>query len=89
MSVKTKSDRNYCIISLRGASPFPEQKNFFFRFFDFHFLRCIRIYSIRAVKIRSLPSRIVREKANFRRDVPPKKTNFYQGKKMPIQCGIQ
>ena len=62
---------------LRGPPPFPEQKNFFFRFFDFHFQRCIRVYSIRAVKIRSLPSRIVREKANFRRGVPPKKKNFF------------
>jgi hypothetical protein len=68
--------------SLKGTPPpFPEQKKFFFRFFDFYFQRCIKVHSIRAVKIRSLPSRIVREKANFRRGVPQKKKIFFQGKK--------
>ncbi len=61
---------------LKGLPPFPNKK-FFFVFFDFHFQRCIRLYSIRAVKIRSLPNRIVREKANFRRGVPPKKQIFF------------
>jgi len=60
---------------LKGPPPFPEKKIFFFRFFDFHFQRCIRVYSIRAVKIRSLSSRIVREKSNCRRGVHPK--NFF------------
>jgi carbonic anhydrase len=63
--------------TIKGTPPFPEQKKFFFRFFDFYFQRCIKVYSIRAVKIRSLPSRIVREKANFRRGVPQEKKFFF------------
>ncbi len=42
-------------------TPLPKQKFFF----DFHFQRCIRVYSICAVKIRTPPSRIVRETANM------------------------
>jgi hypothetical protein len=55
---------------LRGP-PLPNKKFFFFVFLIF-----ISKGAIRAIKIRSLPSRIVREKANFRTDVPPKKTIF-------------
>ncbi len=60
---------------LKGP-PLSWKINFFFCFFDFHFQRCIRVYSIRAVKIRSPSSRIVREKLIFE-GVYPGKKNFF------------
>jgi hypothetical protein len=53
-------------LTLRGHPlPFPSQKKFVFRFFDFHFYRCIEVCSIRVVKIRTTSSRIVSETAKF------------------------
>jgi hypothetical protein len=45
-----KNYRNCSFRGLRGP-PFLNKKNFVFRFFDFHFQRCIRVYSIRAVEL--------------------------------------
>ncbi len=72
---------------LRGLLPLSQ--TIFFPFFDFHFQRCIRVYSIRAVKIRTLPSGIVREKAYFRRSVPQNKIHVFRGIYMTIRCEIQ
>jgi hypothetical protein len=47
------------------------------------------VYSIRAVKIRTLPSGIVREKAYFRRSVPQNKIHVFRGIYMTIRCEIQ